>query len=52
MVYVYLLKEPLRGKFDEQYKSPYKILEILGNNNKKLAISNKRTRIVHYAVIS
>jgi len=44
---VYLLKEQLKGKFDEQYKGPYKILEILGNNNVKLAISDKRTRIVH-----
>jgi len=45
--YIYLLKEPLRGKLDEQYKGSYKILEILGNNNIKLAISDKRTRIVH-----
>jgi len=44
---VYLLKEPLKGKFDEQYKGPYKMLEILRNNNVKLAISDKRTRIVH-----
>jgi len=44
--YVYLL-EPLKSKFDEQYKRPYKILEILGNNNVKLTISDKRTRIVH-----
>jgi len=43
--YVYLLKEPLRGKFDEQYKGPDEILEILGNNNIKLAISDKRIRI-------
>jgi len=28
-------------------KKPYKILEILGNNNVKLAISDKRTIIVH-----
>jgi len=47
--YVYLLKESLKDKFDEQYKGPYKILEILGNNNVKLAISDKRTRIVHSA---
>jgi len=39
---MYLLKEPLKGKFDEQYKGPYKILEILGNNNVKLAISDKK----------
>jgi len=36
--YVYLLKESLTGKFNEQYKELYKILEILGNNNVKLAI--------------
>jgi len=45
--YAYLLKEPSKGIFDEQYRGPYKILETLGNNNVKLAISNKRTRIVH-----
>jgi len=45
--YVYLLKEPSKGKFDEEYKGPYKILEILGDSNVKLAISGKRTRIVH-----
>jgi len=45
--YIYLLKELLKGKFDEQYKGFYKILEILGNINVKFAISDKRTRIVH-----
>jgi len=48
--YIYLLKESLRDKFDEQYKGFYKILEtleILENNNVKLAISDKRTRIVY-----
>jgi len=45
--YVYLLKEPLRGKFNEQYKRIYRISEILGNNNVKLDISDKRTKIVH-----
>jgi len=44
---MYLLKKPSKGKFDEQYKGLYKILGILGNNNVKLAISDKRTRIVH-----
>jgi len=38
--YIYLLKELLRGKFNKQYKGSYKILEILGNNNVKLAISD------------
>jgi len=37
----------MRDKFDEQYKGLYKILEILRNNNVKLAINDKRTRIVH-----
>jgi len=40
-----LLKESLRGKFDEKYKGPYKILNILGDNNVKLAINGKRTRM-------
>jgi len=44
---VYLLKEPSKSKFDEEYKGPYKILEILGDSNVKLAISGKWTRIVH-----
>jgi len=43
--YVYLLKKPLRDKFNEQYKGSYKILETPGNV--KLAINNKRIRIVH-----
>jgi len=44
--YVYLLKEPSKSKFDKQYTGPYKILEIL-ENNVKLAISDKRIKIVH-----
>jgi hypothetical protein len=35
--YVYLLKEPSKDKFDEQYTGSYTILEILENNNVKLA---------------
>jgi len=34
------LKEALKEKFDEQYKGPYQILQILRNNNVKLAISD------------
>jgi len=34
-------------KVIKEYKGPYKILEILRNNNVKLAISGKWTRIVH-----
>jgi len=45
--YVYLLKEPLKIKLNLQYKGSYKVLEILESNNVKLAISDKRTRIVH-----
>jgi len=47
--YVYLkcmLKEPLRGKLDEQYKGFYKILEILVNNNVKLAINGQELCIL------
>jgi len=36
--YVYLLKEPLKSKFDEQYKGSYKILETLDNNNVRLEV--------------
>lgn len=43
---VYLLKEPTH-KLGDQYSGPYEIIEILENNNVKLAISAKSTRIVH-----
>lgn len=43
---VFLLKEPRKGKFDDQYTGPYKILEILPNNNAKI-LFQKRPRIVH-----
>jgi len=41
-----MLKEPLRGKLDEQYKGSYKILEILVNNNVKLAINGQQLCIL------
>ncbi|KAH0949636.1 hypothetical protein HN011_007407 [Eciton burchellii] len=36
--YVYLLKEPLKSKFDEQYIGAHKILETLDNNNVRLEV--------------
>jgi len=45
--YVSLLKEPSKSKFDEQYIGSYKILETLDNNNVRLEISDKRTKVVH-----
>jgi len=43
---VYLLKEPTKGKLDKQYTGPYKIIESLKNNNIKIAISDRRVRIL------
>jgi hypothetical protein len=45
--YVYLLKEPRKGKLCDQYIGPYRIIQTLKNNNVKLAISNNKIRIVH-----
>jgi len=45
--YVYLFKKPTKGKFDKQYVASYKIIEILENNNIRIAISVKKIRIVH-----
>jgi len=42
----YLLKEPTK-KLEDQYTGPYEILEVLENNNVKLRINAKTTRIVH-----
>ena len=44
--YVYLLKEPKRGKFTDQYSGPYRILEILPMNNVKIDFKGK-PRVVH-----
>lgn len=43
---VYLLKEPRKGKFDDQYIGPYLIIEILSSTNVKIRIKN-RDKIVH-----
>ena len=43
---VFLLKEPRKGKFDDQYTGPYKILDILPHNNARILFRNK-PRIVH-----
>jgi len=43
---VYLLKEPRKGKFTDQYTGPHEVLELLPPSNVKLKIGNQ-TRIVH-----
>jgi len=45
--YVYLLKEPNKGKLADQYVGPYKILELSKNHNAKIEISRDKTRTVH-----
>lgn len=45
-MHVFLLKEPRKGKFTEQYTGPYEVIELLPLSNIKLRIGN-RTRIVH-----
>ena len=45
--YVYLLKEPNKGKLRDQYTGPYRIISTLGNHNVKLALSKHKTKIVH-----
>jgi len=42
-----LLKEPIKGKLVDQYTGPHEVLEILDNNNIKIAISKDRTQTVH-----
>jgi len=43
---MYLLKESTH-KLGDQYTGPYKIIEIVGNHNVKLRISDKSNKIVH-----
>lgn len=43
---VFLLKEPQKGKFADQYTGPHKVLEILPNHNVKIQYGNT-TRVVH-----
>jgi len=40
--YVYLLKQPQKGKLDNQYVGPFAILDKIGNHNVKLSIGKKR----------
>lgn len=44
--YVYLLKEPRKGKFDAQYSGPYRVIENLGNHNFKIKIKSG-SKVVH-----
>jgi len=44
--YVFLLKEPRKGKFADQYTGPYKVLDILPLNNVRILFQN-RPRVVH-----
>ncbi|XP_011859426.1 PREDICTED: uncharacterized protein LOC105556922 [Vollenhovia emeryi] len=43
---VFLLKEPRKGKFGNQYSGPYKVLEVLTSNNIRILFRNK-PRVVH-----
>jgi len=45
--YIYLLKQPTKGKLDKQYAGPYKIIETLENNNIRIAISDRKVKVVH-----
>ena len=42
-----MLLKPKRNKFSNEYDGPYVIMDVLENNNVKLAISPRLTRIVH-----
>ncbi|XP_070169337.1 uncharacterized protein [Polyergus mexicanus] len=44
---IYLQSEPTKGKLGDQYTGPHKIIELLKNNNVKIAISRNRTKTVH-----
>jgi len=41
-----MLKKPIKNKLANQYVKPYKIIDILENNNVKLEINSNKTRIV------
>ncbi|XP_048512598.1 uncharacterized protein LOC125501328 [Athalia rosae] len=43
---VFLLKEPRDGKFGDHYTGPYKVLEILNNQNVRIKVKNNN-RVVH-----
>lgn len=43
---VYLLKEPIKNKFSDQYSGPYEIIEMLPMNNARINFKGK-PRVVH-----
>ena len=44
--WIWLLK-PRREKLEPQYSGPYQVIEILKNNNMKIAINSKQIKIIH-----
>ncbi|CAK9834649.1 Retrovirus-related Pol polyprotein from transposon 17.6 [Anthophora retusa] len=44
--FVYLLKEPTKGKFDDQYTGPYRVIQVVSKDNVKIKLNN-RVKIVH-----
>lgn len=45
---VYLLKEPQKGKLDNQYTGPHKVVNVYPNENIRISIKDKNvTRVVH-----
>lgn len=36
-----------KHKFDDEYTGPYKIIELLDNNNIKILIAQNKTKITH-----
>jgi hypothetical protein len=44
---VYLLRESQKNKLSDQYRGPYKVLELTNKNNVKIDLGNNKTRIVH-----
>nr|XP_033192740.1 uncharacterized protein LOC117158195 [Bombus vancouverensis nearcticus] len=52
---IYLLKEPSKGKFSDQYTGPHKVLEILQNQNIKIEVKGiprsvhlNKLKLAHY----
>jgi hypothetical protein len=44
---VYLLKEPRKNKLSDQYTGPYRVIDILDNNNVRLELSKNKYKTVH-----
>ena len=44
--YVFMDCSPIRGKMDDCYKGPYKVLDLINDHNVKIQL-NKGTKIVH-----